>query len=110
MGGSIEDAVRLKTGREFFDHLKCAIDQEGLGSKVAELGFIPARQPVGPADDETKRFFKQRKCIEARPALTEWTGDRPFDNARSPLQKSGPRHVPRAAQVKCYIIFASRRK
>src|SRR5882672_3182007 len=55
----------------------------GLGSKVAELGFIPARQPVGPADDETDRFFKQRKCIEARPALTEWTGDRQFDNARS---------------------------
>ena len=83
MGGCIEDAVRIKTGREFFDHLKCAIDQEGLGSKVAELGFIPARQPVGPADDETKWFFKQRKCIEARPALTEWTGDRQFDNARS---------------------------
>jgi hypothetical protein len=58
MGHCIEDAVRLTTGREFFDHLKCAIDQEGLGSKVAELGFIPARQPVGPADDETKRFFK----------------------------------------------------
>jgi hypothetical protein len=27
-----------------------------------------------------------------------------------PLQKSGPRHVPLAAWVKCYIIFASRRK